>query len=98
MPLEDIFHLDLPEREKDPYAAKKTWRHPPPTAVTDTPNAVGDSPGASSEVAEPKKDLLVTAGSIMETRALTRGYITAKGGRADTNRAANGSKLSSAYP
>lgn len=34
----------------------------------------------------------LTAGAIMEGRALERGFLTAKGGRPDGNRAANGSE------
>ncbi|BEI88039.1 uncharacterized protein CcaverHIS019_0107570 [Cutaneotrichosporon cavernicola] len=38
----------------------------------------------------PKKNAGWTAGEIMDARALDRGFLTAKGGRPDANRAANG--------
>ncbi|BEJ11313.1 hypothetical protein CspHIS471_0107350 [Cutaneotrichosporon sp. HIS471] len=40
----------------------------------------------------PKKKAGWTAGEIMDARALDRGFLTAKGGRPDANRAANGSE------
>lgn len=90
MPLEEIFRVPLPPQSPiDEHAHKKTYRDGMQRAMKET---------------GPRW----TAGAIMEARALDRGFseslhgkyvvsrltelVTAKGGRPDTNRAANGSE------
>ncbi|RXK41682.1 hypothetical protein M231_00917 [Tremella mesenterica] len=76
LPLEDIFKLSLPDEEssEDPYADKRTWRTPRLT---------------EEKVEKVVKRKKVTAGTIMEAHALARGWLTARRGWPDTNRAAN---------
>ncbi|WVF68041.1 hypothetical protein IAT40_002803 [Kwoniella sp. CBS 6097] len=80
MPLETIFKIpySVSETDIDPYAGKRTYRDP----------ALAQAEKEKREQEERKQKW--TAGKIMEGRAIDRGYLTAKSGRPDTNRAANG--------
>ncbi|OCF43640.1 hypothetical protein I317_02532 [Kwoniella heveanensis CBS 569] len=80
LPLETIFKIpySVSETDVDPYAGKRTYRDP----------ALAEAEKKRREQEERKEKW--TAGKIMEGRAIDRGYLTAKSGRPDTNRAANG--------
>ncbi|WVQ95598.1 hypothetical protein IAU59_002695 [Kwoniella sp. CBS 9459] len=80
LPLETIFKVpySVSDTDVDPYAGKRTYRDP----------TVAQVEKEKREQEERKQKW--TAGKIMEGRAIDRGYLTAKSGRPDTNRAANG--------
>ncbi|WVR08573.1 hypothetical protein IAU60_005628 [Kwoniella sp. DSM 27419] len=80
LPLETIFNVpySVTDTDTDPYAGKRTYRDP----------ALAEAERLKRE--EEAKREKWTAGKIMEGRAIDRGYMTAQGGRPDTNRAANG--------
>ncbi|KAK8850508.1 hypothetical protein IAR55_004426 [Kwoniella newhampshirensis] len=77
LPLEIIFRVPRTEEDyaKDEYAGKRTYRDP----------ALAEEKARQ----EKEKKERWTAGGILEGRALDRGYLTAKGGRPDINRAAD---------
>ncbi|KAK4688597.1 large subunit GTPase 1, partial [Tremellales sp. Uapishka_1] len=74
LPLEQIFRIPFPSSYEVPDDYASRKTYRDPNRVT--------------EVVERKK--VWTAGGLMEGRAEDRGFVTAKGGRPDTNRAANG--------
>ncbi|OCF54772.1 hypothetical protein L486_07908 [Kwoniella mangroviensis CBS 10435] len=80
LPLETIFKIPytVAEGDFDPYAGKRTYRDP----------KLAEAERIKREEEESKEKW--TAGKIMEGRAFDRGYLSAKSGRPDINRAANG--------
>ncbi|WWC65102.1 uncharacterized protein I303_107716 [Kwoniella dejecticola CBS 10117] len=80
LPLETIFRIPytIGDGDIDPYAGKRTYRDP----------KLAEAERLKREE-EDKKERW-TAGKIMEGRAHDRGYLSAKSGRPDINRAANG--------
>ncbi|WVQ86042.1 hypothetical protein IAT38_008210 [Cryptococcus sp. DSM 104549] len=79
LPLETIFRVPQPEPDaSDLYAAKRTYRD------------AEQAERARAQEVEKRKRERWTAGGIMEGRAVDKGFMTAKGGRPDINRAANG--------
>ncbi|WRT70647.1 uncharacterized protein IL334_007645 [Kwoniella shivajii] len=80
LPLETILKIpySIADGDIDPYAGKRTFRDP----------KLAEEDRIKREENE-KKDKW-TSGKIMEGRAIDRGYLTAKSGRPDINRAANG--------
>ncbi|WWC92251.1 uncharacterized protein L201_007205 [Kwoniella dendrophila CBS 6074] len=80
LPLEKIFRIPytVADGDIDPYAGKRTYRDP----------KLAEAEKLRREEEEKKEKW--TPGKIMEGRAHDRGYLSAKSGRPDINRAANG--------
>ncbi|OWZ64338.1 hypothetical protein AYX14_02930 [Cryptococcus neoformans] len=81
MPIEAIFHVHLDidaQDDTDAFALKKTYRN------------AEQAERARQREEEERKSERWTVGGVLEARALDKGFMTAKGGRPDINRAANG--------
>lgn len=60
LPLETIFKIPVPEDEEDDHEAKKTWRE--------------DAGRGERPPPQPKKAPEITAGELLEQRAVDRGF------------------------
>jgi len=84
MPLEEILNLTHPSiaNPEPPVEDKRTWR---------VDRGDGNAVRALNSQTEPK-EIKWTAMDIMTAYALQKGWLTAKAGRPDVNRAGNASK------
>ena len=79
LPLEKVLGLAHPSLSSPPPEDKRTWRE-------------GMRPSASAGASEPpQKELVWTAMDILTAYANKKGWVTAKAGRPDVNRAGNAS-------
>ena len=88
MPLEEILGLQHPSLTQPVVPDKRTWRAPPPGA---------EPKPAQDQAAAKAKEW--TAMDIMQAYADKKGWVTAKAGRPDVNRAGNASEfIQSRFP
>lgn len=76
LPLETIYDLSHPSLVEPPEKDRRTWREPRAEVLQ----------------ASKAKDVVWTAMDILTALALKKGWVTAKAGRPDVNRAGNLSK------
>jgi len=81
LPIEEIFGLEHPSLKAPPVEDKRTWRGPRNPAAT--PSTESDT------VKKPGDTRTWTPMDIMQAYANKKGWVTAKAGRPDVNRAGN---------
>jgi len=81
LPLERIYGLTHPSVHEEAEQDKRTWRGP--RTATDTSRGEGES------AKQKGKEMVWTAMDILTAYALKKGWVTAKAGRPDVNRAGN---------